>query len=78
MNLRAILTREGDAMFQRGIISDQQIQPLANATIEVLETVGALCQNEELMRGLEAMGARVDYSAERVYYPRELTERFVE
>ncbi len=65
-------------MFQRGIISDQHIQPLAEATVEVLETVGALCQNEELMRGLEAMGARVDYAAERVYYPRELTERFVE
>ena len=29
-------------MFQRGIISDQHIQPLAEATIEVLETVGAL------------------------------------
>lgn len=65
-------------MFQRGILSDDHIQPLAEAVLEVLEKVGALCQNDELMRGLEAMGARVDYPAERVYFPRELTARFVE
>ena len=64
-------------MFQRGIISDDHIDPLANGVLSVLETVGALCQNDELMQGLDAMGAEVDYDEERVYFPPELTARFV-
>ncbi|MGI5817806.1 MAG: trimethylamine methyltransferase family protein [Armatimonadota bacterium] len=64
-------------MFQRGIISDDHIEPLANGVLTVLEKVGALCQNEELISGLEAMGAKVDRAGERVYLPRDLTAGFV-
>ncbi|MFW5868192.1 MAG: trimethylamine methyltransferase family protein [Armatimonadota bacterium] len=64
-------------MFQRGIITDDHVNPLADSVLEVLETVGALCQNEELIRGLHGMGAQVDLAAERVYFPRDLTTEFV-
>lgn len=65
-------------MFQRGILSDEQIEPLADAVLTVLEKVGVLCQNDELMRGLDALGATVDYPAERVHFPRDLTAEFVD
>ncbi len=65
-------------MFQRAIIRDEHIEPLADAVLTILEEVGALCQNEELMRGMEAMGAEVSYPDERVYFPRELTAEFME
>jgi len=65
-------------MFQRGIISEDHINPLADSVLEVLEAVGALCQNDDLMRGLHEMGAQVDFKAERVYFPRDLTAEFVE
>jgi trimethylamine:corrinoid methyltransferase-like protein len=65
-------------MFQRGIISDGQVKPLVDGVLEVLEKVGALCQDEDLMRGLEAMGAAVEYDEERVYFPRELTAEFMD
>ncbi len=64
-------------MFQHGILSDDQIQPLADGVLTTLEKVGALCQNDELMQGLEAMGATVDYPSERVHFPRALTAQFV-
>lgn len=65
-------------MFQRGIISDEQVEPLADSVLTVLEEVGALCQNEELLQGLEAMGATVDFDAERVRFPAELTTQFAD
>ncbi len=64
-------------MFQRYILSDDHIEPLADGVLTTLEKVGVLCQNDEIMRGLDAMGAQVDYQAERVLFPRKLTAEFV-
>jgi len=65
-------------MFQRFVISDDHVEPLAEGVLATLEKVGVLCQNEDIMRGLDAMGAQVDYPAERVHFPRELTAEFIE
>ena len=44
----------------------------------VLEKVGVLCQNAELLRALEAAGAKVDHAAERVRFPRTMQAEFIE
>jgi len=64
-------------MFARQVLTDDQVEPLAEGVLTTLEQVGVLCQNEEIMRGLDAMGARVDFAAERVHFTRELTAEFV-
>ncbi len=64
-------------MFQIHLIEDEQLEPLGDAVIEVLEKVGILCQNEELLRALETAGAKVDYSAERAWFPRRMVAEFV-
>ena len=64
-------------MFQRGTIADDQVAPLADGVMTVLEQVGVLCQNDELLRALDAFGACVDYDAEQVRFPRQITSDFV-
>ncbi len=64
-------------MFQRQILTDDHVEPLAHGVVDTLEKVGVLCQNDEIMRGLDAMGAQVDYASERVRFPCELTAEFI-
>ncbi|MEA3400135.1 MAG: trimethylamine methyltransferase family protein [Armatimonadota bacterium] len=64
-------------MFQRTILTDDHIEPLADAVLTVLEKVGVLCQNDELMQALDDAGAEVDYDTQRVRFPRQMTAEFV-
>jgi trimethylamine:corrinoid methyltransferase-like protein len=50
---------------------------LGEAICAVLENVGALFQSEELLHALEAAGARVDYAAERAWFPGAMAREFV-
>ncbi len=65
-------------MFQRGILTDDHVQPLADGVLTTLDKVGVLCQNDELLKALDEMGAEVDYAEERARFPREMTAEFVE
>jgi len=65
-------------MFQRHLLRDADVEPLADGVFAVLEKVGILCQNEEILQALEAAGARVDYAGERARFPREMQAEFVE
>jgi len=65
-------------VFQPLLLSDDHVAPLAEAALTVLERVGILCQNEELVSALGRMGARTDPAAERVWFPREMVTEFVE
>lgn len=65
-------------MFQTSLLTDSDIEPLADGVFAVLEEVGILCQNEELLQALEEMGAQVDSAAERVLFPRRMVADFVE
>ena len=65
-------------MYQRRLLRDEQIEPLAEGVLTVLEKVGVLCQNEEMLRALEAAGAKVDYSSQMVIFPRKMVEEFVD
>jgi len=65
-------------MFQRSLLQDADVEPLADAVLTVLDRVGVLCQNAELLRALDAMGARVDEQAERATFPREMVAELIE
>jgi trimethylamine:corrinoid methyltransferase-like protein len=53
------------------------LELLGESVFAVLENVGALFQNEELLRALEGAGARVEYAAERAWFPKAMAEEFV-
>jgi trimethylamine--corrinoid protein Co-methyltransferase len=64
-------------VFQRGLLAEPDIHLLADSVLAILEKVGVLCQNDELLRALGAWGARVDPARERATFPRHCVEAFV-
>lgn len=46
--------------------------------MEVLERVGMLYQNEEMLKALKKFGALVDYESQRAKFPKKLVREFVE
>lgn len=64
-------------MFQPSMIRPNDIEPLADGVLSVLEDVGVLCQNEEMLRALGEAGAKVEYSSERATFPRKMVAEFV-
>jgi trimethylamine--corrinoid protein Co-methyltransferase len=64
-------------MYQTQMLRDEHIEPIADTSLSILEQLGILCQNDELLRSLDAAGARVDYAAERVRFPRAMVEEHV-
>jgi trimethylamine--corrinoid protein Co-methyltransferase len=65
-------------MYQRCLLNDAAVEPLAESTLTILEKVGVICQDRELLEALERWGAWVDCEAERARFPRRLVEEFVE
>jgi len=65
-------------MFQRALLKEADVEPLAAGVLTVLETVGVLCQNGELLRALDAAGARVDPAAQRVQFPKPMQREYLE
>ena len=65
-------------MFQRRLLKDSDVEPLAEGVFVVLDRVGILCQNEEILAALDEAGARVDYSSERATFPVRMQREFVE
>ena len=64
-------------MFERCLLTDRDVEQLADAVLTVLERVGALYQNDEILDAVEAAGARVDRSRQVATFPRPLVEEFV-
>lgn len=64
-------------MPQYRLLQDADIEPLGENLFQVLEKVGFLCQNAELLTALERAGARVDHATERVAIPREMSEELL-
>jgi len=61
-------------MYPYRILDDCHVAPIGDAVLTVLERVGVLCQNAELLRALSAAGAEVDRAREVARMPRTLTE----
>ncbi len=64
-------------MSQYTLLNDADFPALADATLTVLERLGVLCQNAEMLDAMEAWGAVVDRENETVRFPRAKTEEFV-
>ena len=65
-------------MYQPHLLRDEHIEPIADTALSILEKIGILCQNEELMAALGAAGAQVDAASERVKFPRRMVQEYVE
>jgi len=65
-------------LLQRATIKDSDVEPLAEGVFRILETVGVLCQNDDMLQALDAAGAQVDHAAERALFPREMVAEHVE
>ena len=64
-------------MFQRRILTDTDLQPLAAGVLRTLDEVGIVFQCEEGLQALEAAGARVNYDAQAATFPPEMVLKFV-
>ena len=65
-------------MYQTKLLRDEHVEPLAEGVYEVLERVGLLCQNQELLQALAKLGAKVDYQTERAWFPKKMVREFVD
>ena len=65
-------------MFRYELLRDADVEPLGEGLFNVLEQVGVLCQNRELLEALERVGAEVDYAGERAIFPRCISEELLE
>jgi len=63
-------------MFQRSMLTDSDVAELASAALDVLETVGILCQNDELLAALADWGAIVEPGDQIARFPKHLVEAF--
>ncbi len=64
-------------MFQRSLLKDSDIARLADGVLVVLERVGVLCQNDEILDALANAGATVDRSHQMVRFPPQLVQSSV-
>ncbi len=64
-------------MFQRRLLTDSGVAELADGVVNVLEHVGILCQNDEILEALSAWGASIDTETQIARFPRELVKEFV-
>ncbi|HOX39964.1 MAG TPA: trimethylamine methyltransferase family protein [Candidatus Brocadiia bacterium] len=65
-------------MFQKSLLTDGGVGQIAEALAVILERIGIMCQNREMLEALERWGARVDHSAQIASFPPKLTARFAE
>lgn len=65
-------------MFARHLLSDAAVEAIGQSVLTILERVGVLCQNEEMLRALDRFGARVDMRCEQVRFPQRLVKDFVQ
>ena len=65
-------------VFQRSLLTDDDVAQLSEAALTVLDRVGARYQNQEILKALDARGCRVDYARETATFPRELVGEFLD
>ncbi len=61
-----------------GILTDDDIEIIADAVCTILERVGFYVENADMLSAYETMGARVDYTAQIARFPPAVTRTFVE
>ena len=64
-------------MFGRSVLKDGDVEQLAEAVLTILEKVGGLYQNTDILKALEDVGARVDHARGVATFPRRMVEDFL-
>lgn len=64
-------------MIQTTILRDDDVEPLSEAVLSVLEQTEILCQNDRMLAALEKAGARVDRSKQTALLPRDMVREYV-
>jgi len=65
-------------MFIRSLLHDRDVEPIGDAVLALLDKVGALYQNDEILTALAAAGARVDHQRQTATFPKEMTREFLD
>jgi len=69
---------EEGTMFQRALLKESDVEPLTDAVCRVLDEVGVLCQNTEILSALADAGARVQMEDQLATFPSAMVQAFVE
>lgn len=56
------------------ILKDKDMEPLLEGVLKVLEKTGMICENEEMLKAVENMGAEVDYEKRTARFPRKIVK----
>ena len=65
-------------MLQRRLLTDNDVDRIAEAVVAILDRTGVVCQNAELLEALAGRGARIDPDRETATFPPKVTQEFVE
>ena len=68
---------KGNVVFEASLLQDADVEPLGDAVLTVLEEVGALYQNDDILDALREAGARVNAVQQVARFPREMTADFL-
>ena len=60
------------------LLNDADVERFSHAVLSVLERLGILCQNHEMLQALEATGARVDRVSLTACFPQTLVRSFLD
>ncbi|MBQ1489551.1 MAG: trimethylamine methyltransferase family protein [Eubacterium sp.] len=63
---------------QYRILTKEQVETVHENTLYVLENLGMIFSYEPALKILENAGCKVDYEAEKVWFPRDLVEKCIE
>lgn len=65
-------------MFPYSMLQTSDIDSLGDGVFGVLDRVGVLCQNQEILEALQQAGARVDFERETAAFPRRMCQMFLD
>jgi len=59
------------------ILKDKDLEPLSEGVFRVLEKLGMICENKEMLKAVENIGAEVDYEKQNAKFPKRIVENFI-
>lgn len=60
------------------MLRDADVEFLGENVFIILQKVGLLCQNQEMLKALEDKGAKVDYISEKAVFPKKIVQEFLD
>lgn len=60
------------------ILKDKDIEILIEKVLKVLEDIGMICENKEILKAVENIGAEVNYEKQTAKFPRRIVREFID